>query len=174
MIVVLDESTSPKGDRKVGPSLCFWAAYVYDPMEDDHMTSAKISEESRYEVAVLMKSANMRPRRSGAIYNDEDTPIKISLDGIARALEACRYLVDKHSVKEVIVCGDCEPAIKLASGERRRLAASVVSICERIDNQKGDYSCPISFKHIRENEFLLYRDIDALSKEIRSRIEKTL
>lgn len=174
LIIVLDESTS-MNKNGLGPSLCFWVAYVYIPSEDKHITSSKISEESRYEVAVLMKSAGLKPVRSGAIYNDIDTPIKISLDGIARALQSCSYLLSKYSVNEVILCGDCENAIKLAKGEKPRRAKSIVSLGKTIDSLAEEYKSKnvnVFFRCISESDFALYKDIDAMCKQVRSQLTK--
>jgi len=174
LIIVLDESTDSKSDR-VGPSLCFWAAYVYTPSEDNHPTNLKIPEESRFEVAILMKSINSKPIRSGAIYNDTDTVIKICLDGMLRALEACVYTINKYKINEVIICGDCQPAIDLASGKQARVAQSIVSICNQIDEYKVKYKnkgAQINFKKISRNQFTLYRDIDSIAKQVRASMKK--
>jgi len=174
LVIVLDESAENQSNR-IGPSLCFWAAYVYVPSEDTHPTNSKIPEESRYEAAVLMKSANLKPIRSGAIYNNSDTQIKICLDGMLRALEACKYTISKYRINEVIICGDCDPAIDLASGALRRVAPAVISICRQIDSVKNEYgsrSAPVIFKKVSETQFTLYRDIDSIAKQVRGLMKK--
>lgn len=173
LIIILDESADNKAG--IGPSLCFWAAYVYAPSDDKHPTNSKIPEESRYEVAILMKSANLKPIRSGAIYNDKDTQIKICLDGILRALEACTYTISKFEINEVIICGDCKPAIDLASGAQPRKAVAVISICKQIDELKSKYEnkgAPVFFKKISKDQFTLYRDIDSIAKNVRGLMKK--
>jgi len=174
LIIILDESADSKSNS-VGPSLCFWAAYVYTPSEDKHPTNLKISEESRFESAILMKSINPKPARSGAIYNDNDTVIKICLDGMLRALEACVYTINKYNINEVIICGDCKPAIDLVTGKKKRVAPSIVSICNQIDEFKDKYNskgAQIDFRKVSKNQFTLYRDIDAIAKQVRGFMKK--
>jgi hypothetical protein len=174
LVIVLDESAENQSNR-IGPSLCFWAAYVYVPSEDTHPTNSKIPEESRYEAAILMKSANLKPIRSGAIYNDSDTQIKICLDGMLRAFEACKYIVSKYKINEVIICGDCGPAIDLASGVQNRVALAVIAICGQIDDLKtkyGNNGAAVIFKKVSETHFTLYRDIDSIAKQVRGLMKK--
>lgn len=175
LIIVLDESTSKKEKEEIGLSLCLWAAYVYDPTSDKHPTNKLIPEESRYETAILMKSLNSKPVRSGAICNDFDTTIKISLDGIVRALEGCLYLINKHKINEVIVVGDCKPAIDLVSQSIKARAVAVVSLCNKVEELKSKYlekESKIIFKHVSEENFVLYQDIDALAKQVRGFMDK--
>jgi hypothetical protein len=174
LVIVLDESAESQSGN-VGPSLCFWAAYIYVPSDDRHPTNLRIPEDSRYEAAILMKSANIKPIRSGAIYNDNDTQIKICLDGMLRALEACEYMVPRRGINEVIICGDCEPAIDLASAVRRRVATSVIAICRQIDDlgsRYGNKGATVIFKKVSENQFTLYRDIDSIAKQARGLMKK--
>jgi hypothetical protein len=179
LIVVFDESTSQKNNNskyELGMSLCFWVAYVYDPDTDKHPTNKVIARDRRHEIAILMKSINAKPVRSGAIYNDTDTPIKICLDGVARALEACEYLVDKHDIKEIVLVGDCEPAIKLINGDSNRKAISITSLCNKIDNSIKNYkekNVSVSAKYVAENNFSLFKDIDGIAKNFRNVIDKT-
>ena len=179
LIIVFDESTSQKNDNskfELGMSLCFWVAYIYDPDNDEHPTNKAITRDRRHETAILMKSINAKPIRSGAIYNDTDTPIKICLDGIARALDACEYLVNKHNVKEVILIGDCEPAIKLINGEVNRIAIAITSLCNKIDSSIENYknkNVSVLAKCVTESNFSLFKDIDSIAKNFRNVIDKT-
>lgn len=179
LIIVLDESTSQKNgnsEYELGMSLCFWVAYVYDPDSDTHPTNKVISRDRRHETAILMKSINPKPVRSGAIYNDTDTPIKICLDGTARALEACEYLINKHTIKEVVLIGDCEPAIKLINGQTKRKAVAITSLCNKIDSAIENYkkkNVSVLAKYVAENNFSLFKDIDGIAKNFRNVIDKT-
>jgi len=179
LIIILDESTSQKNgnsEYELGMSLCFWVAYVYDPDNDNHPTNKIISRDRRYETAILMKSINPSPVRSGAIYNDADTPIKICLDGVVRALEACEYLINKYGVKEVILISDCEPAVKLINRQKKREATSVQSLGNKIDALMNSYekkNVVVLTKYVNENNFSLFKDIDGIVKNFRNVIDKT-
>lgn len=179
LIIVLDESTNQKNgnsNSELGMSLCFWVAYVYDPDNDKHPTNEVIPRDRRYETAILMKSINAKPVRSGAIYNDCDTPIKICLDGVARALESCEYLINKRSIKETILISDCEPAINLINKKINRKAIAITSLCNRIDKLVESYQnkrSAVSAKHVSENNFSLFKDIDGIAKNFRNVIDKT-
>lgn len=179
LIIVLDESTSQKNNNsryELGMSLCFWVAYVYDPDNDKHPTNQSIPREKRYESAILLKSINAKPVRSGAIYNDNDTPIKICLDGTTRALESCEYLIYKHKIKEVILVSDCEPAIKFINKEQKIIAQAIESLCDKIDGLRGAYikkGATVIAKYVSEENFLLFKDIDGITKNFRNVIDKT-
>jgi len=179
LIIVLDESTSQKNENpacELGKSLCFWVAYVYDPDNDNHPTNKKIPGEQRYETAILMKSINAKPVRSGAIYNDVDTPIKICLDGILRALEACKYLINKHEISELMLISDCKPALEFVQKENTPKAVAVVSLCNQLDEILKEYKTKISNvqpKHVSKNDYLLFKDIDGIAKTFRSKIDST-
>ena len=174
LIITLDSSTR-KIKNGVGPSLCFWAAYRYDPSKDTHPTTMKLPEDSRYEGAILMKALNPSPIRSGAIYNHQDTSTKIFLDGIIRALESCFYLIKKYQITKVVVLGDCKPAIELITQKKSPRAQSIIAVCNQVHKWCRDYEgskIKIEFKHIGRKSYPLYEEIDALAKRLRSILEK--
>lgn len=177
LIIVLDSSTSTGSETDLGPSLCFWAAYVYEPLTDTHPTNAKLSEKTRYESAVLMKSSIMPPNRSGAIYNDHDTAIKMFYDGIIRAMNSCFYLLRKHKINEVIILGDCNPVVDQINGVVSPKAPAIVALCNQVKWHIGKYQksgTAVTLKHISEDNYPLYRDIDALAKQVRGMIHDKL
>lgn len=174
LIIVLDSSVSLDKGADVGPAACFWLAYIYDPKKDQHPVSVQLPEEGRYKSAILMEGIKSKAVRSGAIYNSVDGPTKIFYDGIIRALEACFYLLSKEKVMEVHILGDCEHAIRQLNNEVR--VDKMKPMYNQVRKWQKEYlkqKVKISYQYVREEDFSLYKKLDGICKEIRSRIQSS-
>lgn len=173
LMIVLDSSVSQKNISRVGPALCFWIAYIYNPTQDSHPLSKKLNLEERYINAILMEASKPKSIRSGMIYNSVDGPTKIFYDGIIRSLESCFYLLKKEGVSEVTVLGDCEHAINQLNGNVR--VKKMKPLYNQVEKLKNDYrtnGASISFLYIEEENYPLYKKIDSITKEMRNKISK--
>ena len=167
LIIILDSSTGKKNGETLGPSSCYWEVYVYIPSKDRHPTSSQLTENLRYQSAILMEATGDQPIRSGFIYNNYDTPTKMFYDGIVRALEACFYLLKKYDIKQTVVLGDCKVVIDQINGVGYKpKSKSIVALYNQVHHQVSDYK-NISFKHINKSDYPLYKKIDSFAKEAR-------
>lgn len=175
LIVVLDSSVSLTSGQKVGPAVCFWVAYVYDPSSDaTHPVSKQLPEEQRYKSAILMEASKSKPLRSGAIFNSVDGPTKIFYDGIIRALESCFYLVKKEGFSEAYVVGDCDHAIKQLNGKIN--VNTMAPMYNQVKKWESGYSkvgVKLFYEYVNEKQFPLYQKLDGVGKEIRGKIQGT-
>jgi hypothetical protein len=174
LIIILDSSVSQKNNEGVGAALCLWTAYPYNPSEDNHPLSKKLSESDRYQSGVLMEAAPVKSLRCGSIYNSTDGPTKIFYDGIIRALQSCFYLLKKEGINEVLVLGDCEHAIKQLNGQVG--VKQMQPLYKQVKKLEGDFKQngvkEIKYIYIKEQDYSLYKKIDGMAKEMRERITK--
>lgn len=174
LIIILDSSVSKKESKSIGPALCLWIAYPYNPLEDNHPISKKLPEAERYQNGVLMEAALVKSLRCGTIYNSIDGPTRIFYDGIIRALESCFYLLKKEKISQVLILGDCEHVIKQLNGQvkvkQMQPLYNQVKKLEADFKQKGVKE--IKYIYIKEQDYSLYKKIDGMAKEMREKITK--
>ena len=172
-IIVLDSSVSQKTkDSKLGPASCLWAAFIYEPTSDKHPLSKEIEEKDRFRSSILLEGTNPESMRSGAIYNNHDSPTRIFYDGIIRAMESCFYLLKMHAVNEVVVIGDSEIVIEQLNNRRK-----VVTMGPMYNQVKkfetAEYSkMPVRYEYVSEDDYSLYKKLDGMCKQVRGILEK--
>ena len=82
--------------------------------------------------------------------------------------------IEKKSINEVLVLGDCEHAIKQLNGEVG--VKQMRPLYNQVKKIEGDFKQngvkEIKYIYIKEQDYSLYKKIDGMAKEMREKITK--